>query len=249
MWKLNLNAVEQASTNPSMILYESWDSHLQLCRAFRGKSCEICCTKETPPRPPHYTHPRRSTPIANLQTITQKTRSTYQTQKNLIRRRIKSKWVSRRCIRRNRERTPLATYWISPAGELRRNHLAISFFCSSLISTSPHSPSSAIAVPVSTRQISRCCSAIPLFSRCFSATYLRSRSLTLSRSLLPSPPLEDWFQSRAREGEARECVMMMIREWGPLGVIEMILIGGNSVTQVVKILDDQRRLFFRTEGS
>ena len=43
--------------------------------------------------------------------------------------------------------------------------------------------------------------------------------------------------------------MMMIREWGPLGVIEMILIGGNSVTQVVKILDDQRRLFFRTEGS
>lgn len=208
MWKINLNAVEQASTNPSMILYESWDSHLQLCRAFRGKSCEICCTKETPPRPPHYTHPRRSTPIANLQTITQKTRSTYQTQKNLIRRRIKSKWVSRRCIRRNRERTPLATYWISPAGELRRNHLAISFFCSSLISTSPHSPSSAIAVPVSTRQISRCFSAIPLFSRCFSATYLRSRSLTLSLFLALSSllhPLRIGFRVE-RGRERRESV-------------------------------------------
>lgn len=36
----------------------------------------------------------------------------------------------------------MATYWISPEGELRRNHLAMSFFCSSLSSGS----SSAMAV-------------------------------------------------------------------------------------------------------
>ena len=34
------------------------------------------------------------------------------------------------------KKRPLATYWISPTGELRRNHLAISFFCLSLSSVS-----------------------------------------------------------------------------------------------------------------
>lgn len=39
----------------------------------------------------------------------------------------------------NRRKPPLATYWISPGGELSRNHLAISIFCLSLSSASSSS--------------------------------------------------------------------------------------------------------------
>lgn len=119
--------------------------HLHFDRAIQEKSSGFCCIERMPLTQPPYTFHRHSKLLSNLPKIGHQKNKKFQNILFNDRRELavsKFQWLCwGRKIKQEKseqwgfEIIPLATYWISPGGELRRNHLAISFFCLSLSSS------------------------------------------------------------------------------------------------------------------
>lgn len=68
-WNPKIKIKQHTQTKYTRFLSNSLkfrDSHRRLGQAFRGKSCVICCTTETPPKLPRCTMRRRLVSLSHL---------------------------------------------------------------------------------------------------------------------------------------------------------------------------------------